>query len=90
MFVKALGIFAVFAWGLGGCGGASSDADNDGGYDECGGDRGDGNLGDVCREDCDCGTGYTCYTDDYDEQCCAEDLNDLDNGVWGVDCDGVQ
>lgn len=58
--------------------------------DECGGDRGDGNLGDVCREDCDCASGYTCYTDDYSEQCCAEDLNDLENGGWGVDCDGAQ
>jgi hypothetical protein len=64
--------------------------DEDGGFDECGGDRADGYLGDVCREDCDCAVGYSCLTDDYDEQCCAQDLNDLDNGVWGIDCDGVQ
>lgn len=63
---------------------------NDTGSGECGGDRGDGNLGDVCRDDCDCGSGFSCYTDDYAEQCCAEQLNDLDNGAWGVDCDGVQ
>lgn len=63
---------------------------NDTGSGECDGDRGDGNLGDVCRDDCDCGVGYDCYTDDYSEQCCAEQLNDLENGAWGVDCDGVQ
>jgi hypothetical protein len=44
----------------------------------------------VCRDDCDCDTRYSCFTDDYSEQCCAAELKDLDNGVWGIDCDGVQ
>ncbi|MDP2310234.1 MAG: hypothetical protein Q8P18_29735 [Pseudomonadota bacterium] len=74
----------------GGGSGGGLDQDEDGGFDECGGDRADGYLGDVCREDCDCAVGYGCLDDDYGEQCCAQELNDLDNGVWGIDCDGVQ
>ncbi|MES2641038.1 MAG: hypothetical protein V4850_16225 [Myxococcota bacterium] len=74
----------------GGGSGGNIEQDEDGGYDECGGDRADGYLGDLCREDCDCAVGYGCLDDDYGEQCCAQELNDLDNGVWGIDCDGVQ
>ena len=77
----------------GAAGGGYSDTDYSSGSgtnDECGGDRGSGDLGSVCREDCDCSSGYSCYTDDYAEQCCAHELNDLENGAWGVDCDGVQ
>ena len=60
--------------------------DNDG----CGGDRGSSELGGVCRDDCDCASDYSCYEDDYAEQCCARELADLENGAWGIDCDGVQ
>lgn len=87
-------LFATLALaGTPGCGALDGDGlepDEDGNFDECGGDRASGTLGDVCREDCDCASGYSCWTDDYDEQCCAAELNDLDNGVWGIDCDGVQ
>ena len=79
--------------GGGGGGGRYTDtgySSGNGSNDECGGDRGSGDLGSVCREDCDCSSGYSCYTDDYAEQCCAQQLNDLENGSWGVDCDGVQ
>ncbi len=98
----SLAIMFVVASGLACAIGGDGDDDDDGSSsnnssggsdesdDECDGDRGDGNLGDVCREDCDCASGYTCYTDDYSEQCCAKQLNDLENGAWGVDCDGVQ
>ena len=85
------GLIGCGSAGGGGNGGGNGNGGNDtSSSDECGGDRGDGNLGDVCREDCDCASSYTCYTDDYAEQCCAQDLNDLENGAWGVDCDGVQ
>ncbi len=87
----------LFVFGSTGCGfddggggkRNNNNEDTEGG-DVCGNDRSDGNLGDVCRVDCDCAVGFNCYTDDYSEQCCAEDLNDLDNGVWGIDCDGRQ
>ena len=75
---------------VGGCaidtsGGGGDDADK-----ECPDGRGSSTLGGVCREDCDCASGYSCFDDDYDEQCCAHDLSDLDNGAWGIDCDGLQ
>ena len=96
-FIRPLALVTIGAaavvpgcYSSGGGSGGGFEADEDGGFDECGGDRASGTLGDVCREDCDCSVGYSCLTDDYDEQCCARELNDLDNGVWGIDCDGVQ
>ena len=80
--------------GGGGGGGGSTDSgsgsdDGGGDGDECE-DRGSSRLGGVCYGDCDCAKGFTCYSDEYGEQCCAEELADLENGVFGVDCDGVQ
>lgn len=62
--------------------------------DPCGDERGGVEFGGACQQDCDCEEGMDCYTDDYGDNCCAEEIDQLQDEDWTgdpvLDCDEVQ